>query len=172
MKRNDRRIITKEAIKVYGAEHQGKGFFVLDKDDIPKIALDENDDPIKIKDKNGKEVKDKDGRFKYKRMTTKYCVEFQERIPIGTKRIKSVTGDTGVDMIGNYLSMIYKFGAVIIGIVAVLVIVISGVQIMAGGASPEAVTQGKNRIFQAILSLILLLSSAMILRTINPGFFI
>ncbi|NJP03805.1 hypothetical protein HC823_00820 [Candidatus Gracilibacteria bacterium] len=102
---------------------------------------------------------------------SKYCVGFQESIPIGKKRVVSVHGKSGVDLVANYVGMVYKFGGGLIGLIAVLVIVISGVQIIAGGANPEGVSAAKTRILQALLSLVLLFSSAMLLKAINPNFF-
>jgi len=83
-----------------------------------------------------------------------------------------VDGNTGIEFVGDYIAKMYKYGASLIGLVCVLVIAMSGVQIIAGGANPEGVTQAKTRIFQAILSLVLLLGSALILKTVNPGFFV
>lgn len=71
----------------------------------------------------------------------------------------------------GYVSLIYKFGSYLIGFICVLVMVVSGVQIILGGMSPEGVSQAKTRILAAVMSLILLLSSVMILKTINPNFF-
>lgn len=101
----------------------------------------------------------------------KYCVGFQEKLPLGQNKVKSISGNSGTDLMMNYVSMIYKFGAAVLGIVAVLIIVISGVQIITGGVDDNAITAAKDRILQAILSLVLLFSSALILKTINPGFF-
>jgi hypothetical protein len=102
----------------------------------------------------------------------KYCITLQESLPIeGGQNVRSISGASGVDLLGNYFGMWYKIGALILGLICVLVIVISGVQIMFGGASEEAVTTAKARIWGALLSLILLFSSALILRTINPLFF-
>jgi hypothetical protein len=102
----------------------------------------------------------------------KYCITLQETLPIeGGERIRSISGNSGVDLLGNYFGMWYKIGALILGLVCVLVIVVSGVQITFGGVSEEAVTTAKARIWGALLSLILLFSSALILRTINPLFF-
>ncbi|MCF7917546.1 pilin [Candidatus Gracilibacteria bacterium] len=98
---------------------------------------------------------------------TKYCVVLQESLP----HTKGIAGETGVDLIGNYVQEFYKYGASIVGIICVLIIVISGVQIMMGGAEQELVTQAKTRIFQAIASLLILFLSAAILVAINPGFF-
>lgn len=103
----------------------------------------------------------------------KYCVGFQEAIPVGPQGelSQSIGADSGVDLVKNYISMIYKFGSMFLGLVCVLVIVISGIQMSTGGIDPSAYENAKNRILGAIMSLVLLFSSAMILRTINPGFF-
>ncbi len=101
----------------------------------------------------------------------KYCITFQEAIPMGNKEIKSISGNSGTGLAMNYVSMIYKFGASVLGIIAVLVIVVSGVQIIAGGADENNISAAKDRILQALLSLAMLFSSALILRTINPDFF-
>ncbi len=102
----------------------------------------------------------------------KYCITLQESLPIeGGQNVRSISGGSGVDLLGNYFGMWYKIGALILGLICVLVIVVSGVQIMFGGASEEAVTSAKARIWGALLSLILLFSSALILKTINPLFF-
>lgn len=97
-----------------------------------------------------------------------YCVELQEAVA----GKETVVGRTGIDLISRYISLIYKYGASIIGVFCVLIIVVSGVQISMGGANSENVNQGKERILQALLSLILLFCSALILKVVNPGFFI
>lgn len=97
----------------------------------------------------------------------KYHVELQESI----NGVDQITGNNGTELVGNYITILYKYGASIIGIAAVLIIVVSGIQIIIGGANPEGVNQAKTRILQAILSLVLLFLSAAILKTINPGFF-
>jgi len=96
-----------------------------------------------------------------------YCIEFQEHIG-DTKAIKA---ENGVDLISAYIGLIYKYGASIIGIICVLILVVSGIQISAGGLNTEGVNQAKERIIQSLLSLILLFSSALILKTVNPNFF-
>ena len=102
----------------------------------------------------------------------KYCITLQEKLPMeGGKNIRSISGANGVDLLSNYFGMWYKIGALILGLICVLVIVVSGVQMMFGGASEDAFTNAKARIWGALLSLILLFSSALILHTINPLFF-
>ena len=97
----------------------------------------------------------------------RYCIELNEAIAGD----RAVAGHDGIDLFSNYIKLIYLYGASIIGIICVLIIVVSGIQISLGGANSEFVNQGKERIMQAMLSLILLFSSALILRTVNPGFF-
>ena len=115
-------------------------------------------------------VPDVDGYWD-KDACNKYCINFQEQLPIQGHKVRSISGDSGVDLLSSYFSMWYKFGALVLGLIAVLVIVISGVQMSIGGVSEESVTEAKTRIMAAILSLILLFSSALILNTINPQFF-
>ncbi len=114
------------------------------------------------KDDNGKWAKED---------CNKYCVTLQENLPIEGHSVKSISGDSGVDLLSSYFGMWYKFGALVLGLIAVLVMVISGVQISMGGASEEGVSSAKTRMMAAVLSLILLFSSALILKTINPLFF-
>ena len=97
-----------------------------------------------------------------------YCVDLRE--PINGQ--KSVRAKDGVSLLSSYIGTIYKYAASIIGILCVLIIVISGVQISLGGANAEMVNQAKERIMQALLSLILLFGTGLLLKTINPGFFV
>jgi len=97
-----------------------------------------------------------------------YQVKLQEPL---SGQSAYVSASNGVDLINQYISMIYMWMASIVGIIAVLMIVVSGIQIIFGGASPELVSDAKNRVTQALLSLVLLFATAMILRTVNPNFF-
>lgn len=97
-----------------------------------------------------------------------YCIQLREKV----LNYKSVRGRSGFELVSTSIHLIYKYLASMIGIICVLIIAISGGQIMFGGVSPEAVTSAKTRIIQALLSLILLFCSAMILKTVSPGFYI
>ncbi len=96
-----------------------------------------------------------------------YCIDLQEPI-VGAV---SISGANGIELVSNYISLLYKYAASVIGIMCVLVIVVSGVQIVLGGTNQENVSQARGRILQAVLSLALLFLSAAILKTVNPGFF-
>ena len=84
-----------------------------------------------------------------------------------------ITGDnvTSFTIISDYVAMIYKFGAVVVTLLAVLMIVVWGVQYSLYGVDPAMKDDAKERIKQALIALTLLLLSALILRTINPTFF-
>ena len=68
----------------------------------------------------------------------------------------------------EYISIIFKLVMGIAGTIAVLALVIGAVQYMASAGNPETISNAKKRIFGAIFGIILLLSSYLILRTINP----
>lgn len=97
-----------------------------------------------------------------------YQVKLQE--PLRGKSAY-LSAANGVDLINQYISMIYMWMASIVGIIAVLMLVFSGIQIIFAGASTELISDAKNRVFQSLLSLVLLFATALILRTINPNFF-
>jgi hypothetical protein len=70
-----------------------------------------------------------------------------------------------------YISMIWRFGMSIGGLVSVVVIILSGIQISASGGNQEAINQSKARIIKSLLGLAVLILSGLILNTINPIFF-
>lgn len=87
------------------------------------------------------------------------------------REIQVILSKGGTSMIYGYIGMIYQWGASVVGIIAVTVIVISGIQISAAGGDPEAVTSAKKRIFQSLAGIAVLFLSGLILYTINPNFF-
>lgn len=70
---------------------------------------------------------------------------------------------------GSYLSKIYILGIGLAGVLAVLVIVIGGIQYIGSGMSPSGKTDAKDKITNAILGLLLALISWLILNTIDPN---
>lgn len=81
----------------------------------------------------------------------------------------TITGNTPTDLLKNYIGIMYKWAASIVGIIAVLNMVISGFQIITtqGGDVGDAY----KRIFQSIGGLVILFLSALLLYVINPNFF-
>lgn len=83
--------------------------------------------------------------------------------------IQLIISTSGINLLKFYAMQIYKWAASIVGIICVLLIVISGIQITASRG--EDISSAKNRITQALAGLALLFLSALILYTINPTFF-
>ncbi|MFA4890152.1 MAG: hypothetical protein WC587_00745 [Candidatus Paceibacterota bacterium] len=75
---------------------------------------------------------------------------------------------TEVSGLSDYLSWLYKFALAAAAFLAVLMIVIGGIQMIVGGASETARSDGKKRIEQAIWGLLLAITAWLILYSINP----
>ncbi|MFH0776185.1 MAG: hypothetical protein V1936_01070 [Patescibacteria group bacterium] len=85
--------------------------------------------------------------------------------------VQIISGSEGMDILSNYTKLIYKFLAGFIGLIAVLMMVVGGIQIATAGANQAGLQSGRNQIFAALLGLTLLFLSSLILYTINPQFF-
>lgn len=70
--------------------------------------------------------------------------------------------------LGDYISAIFNLLMGIAGIIAVLALIIGGVRLMTSAGNPEARGDAKKRITAAIFGMILLFSSYLIMKTINP----
>ncbi|MFH1546587.1 MAG: pilin [Patescibacteria group bacterium] len=86
--------------------------------------------------------------------------------------IQIVRGEDGGVILENYAKLLYKWLAGFIGIVAVLILIVGGIQISTAGANQEGLQSGKDRIIAALVGLTLLFLSSLILYTINPTFFV
>lgn len=75
---------------------------------------------------------------------------------------------SATDMV-TYLSGAIKLLVAVAGAVAVLMAVIGGTQYVAAGISPDAKSDAKNRITNAFIGLALILTSYLILNSINPN---
>lgn len=71
--------------------------------------------------------------------------------------------------LSTYLGAIFKIGIGLAGVLAVLMIVIGGIQYIGSGMSPSGKTDARDRITNAVLGLLLALLSWIILNTINPN---
>ncbi len=81
-----------------------------------------------------------------------------------------VVGIGGLDLLKGFIRNIYVWGASVVGLVAVLRIVIAGVEISTSQGEGR-LSDAKGKIFQSIASIVLLFLSAVILYTVNPNFF-
>ncbi|MFH1036793.1 MAG: pilin [Patescibacteria group bacterium] len=74
----------------------------------------------------------------------------------------------GGTSIPNYVKYIFNFAVGIVGLVAFGMIIAGGIGYLTSSGNPGKLKQAKDRIFSAILGAIILLSSYIILTTINP----
>lgn len=78
----------------------------------------------------------------------------------------------GTSLLEGYIKTIYTWAASIVGLIAVAVIVVSGIQISVSGGDSGALTSAKERIVRSLLGVAVLFLSGLILYTINPNFFV
>lgn len=69
----------------------------------------------------------------------------------------------------QYLVAIYKYSVVAISVLAVIMIMVSGIQWLVSGGSPDKIGAAKKRIGGSIVGIILAVGSYTILYTINPN---
>lgn len=87
----------------------------------------------------------------------------------GTSNTIAVSGGA-IGIMREYVGRVYIFGASLVTVVAVLMIVVGGIEIITKGGI-ESIDSGKERITQALLGIVLVILSALILNFVNPSFF-
>lgn len=68
----------------------------------------------------------------------------------------------------EYIAGIYNFGLMVAGFLAMVMIMIGGFMYIAAGGNQTIIGKAKERIFNALIGLVILLLSYTILNTINP----
>jgi len=90
--------------------------------------------------------------------------------PSGTiETASSFGGNNRFESIGDFIKFFYRYGIGAAGILALLMIIVAGVQRMMAGGSPDKVGASNKRIGAAISGLILAVLSYTLLQTINPA---
>lgn len=90
-------------------------------------------------------------------------------LPVG----KSVTnisfgGRNEFTNIGDFLKFFYQYGFVVASVVAVIIIIVSGIMYIYSGGNSDTVGQAKKKIFGAVIGLVLLAFAYTLLNNINP----
>lgn len=99
----------------------------------------------------------------------KYSGDYYDCQPVTV--ILSPLEQGGVGFLNAYVGLIYRWTAGVIGVICVLIIIVSSIQIIAGQGEPSAIEEGKKRIFQAISGIALLFLASALLYIVNPTFF-
>lgn len=90
-------------------------------------------------------------------------------LPVGTIKTRvAFGGKTKFENIGDFIQNIYRYSIILAGFLAVIMIIVGGIQISTSGGSPERITSAKKRIGGAVAGLFLAVFSFVILNTINP----
>ncbi|OGH93806.1 MAG: hypothetical protein A2538_02950 [Candidatus Magasanikbacteria bacterium RIFOXYD2_FULL_41_14] len=91
-------------------------------------------------------------------------------LPVGeTVTTIAFGGQRHFEDIGAFVTTLYNYAVRIAGIVAVIVIIVAGMQWVASGGNSEMIGAAKKRIGGAVIGLMILFSSFVILNTINPN---
>lgn len=88
------------------------------------------------------------------------------------KEILVILSKGGTSMLYGYIGMIYRWAARLVGLIAVLIIVFSGIQLSASGGDSEVINSAKGRIIKSLSGIAILFLSGLILNTANPNFYI
>ena len=102
--------------------------------------------------------------------TPEMVEEYQ--ITFSCEEVQVLLSKGGTTLLMGYISMLYKWGASVAGIIAILVIVLNGIRISASAGDTQAIDSAKSAIIQSIAGIAILLLSALILYTINPNFYV
>ncbi|MFH1402079.1 MAG: pilin [Patescibacteria group bacterium] len=97
----------------------------------------------------------------------KYSVVFAAENYTLLEKLPQMEGE-GAPNLGQYLSGIFKLGIGVASVLAVLIIVRGGVKYMTAEATPNTIEDAKQDITNALFGLVLVLSSWILLNTINP----
>ncbi len=85
--------------------------------------------------------------------------------------VQLLLSQSGTIVIYMYINTIYRWAATIVGLISVMVMIFSGIQIATSGGETEVLTNAKSRIIKSLSGLAVLFLSGLILYTINPTFF-
>jgi N-acetyl-anhydromuramyl-L-alanine amidase AmpD len=73
-----------------------------------------------------------------------------------------------IPYIGEYFGVVYRYLVIVAGVIAVIVLIVSGMQWTASGGNSSTIDSAKHRIISAITGLVLAVGSYVILYVINP----
>ncbi len=73
-----------------------------------------------------------------------------------------------IPFLGEFISAIYKYSVGLISLIAVMVLIISGVQIITSAGNSETISSAKHRIVSSVIAIVITAGSYTILYTVNP----
>jgi hypothetical protein len=91
--------------------------------------------------------------------------ELQLQIPIGEKQTLEISGST----IGEYIQAVVMFASAAIISLAIVMVIVGGIQWVISGGSPDKIGNAKNTIVKAFLGMFIAIFAVFVLQTINPA---
>lgn len=82
--------------------------------------------------------------------------------------IIAINGDNTFAGLADYISTLYKYLVPVMALVAIVMMMIAGLQYILSRGNPSAVKQAKERIVQAVVGIVLLLSAYTLARLLDP----
>lgn len=82
---------------------------------------------------------------------------------------KGTPAEKSVDILPRCVNQIYTWSLGAVTLLAMLMMVVGGYQVMTAGGNAEQSTKGKDMIHAAIVGIVLLFVAYILLRTINPS---
>jgi hypothetical protein len=102
-------------------------------------------------------------------------LKFTPQVTVGTFKTEAEGGKVGgyevsasTETIGQYIKQIYQYAIGIVAILAVVVMMIGGVLWMTAGGNTTQISSARSWISGSLLGLLLVMSSYVILKTVNP----
>ncbi len=90
-------------------------------------------------------------------------------LPATTAKTKiSIGGQTEFTGLTEFVSFIYTYGLSVASLLAILVIIVAGVQWTLSGGNTEAISGAQHKIYGAVIGLVILAAAYTILYTVNP----
>jgi hypothetical protein len=86
-------------------------------------------------------------------------------------RVQLLFGESGIDLLKQYVGLIYRWATGIVGIIAVFIIMIQGIIISTAGGDDGKIGEAKSKIIESLTAIAILFLSGIILYTINPNYF-
>ena len=87
------------------------------------------------------------------------------------QKIQVLLSNSGTLVMYTYIGYIYRFATNIVGLIAVMIIIFSGIQIATSGGDTEVLSSAKSRIIKSLGGIAVLFLSGLILYTVNPTFY-
>lgn len=95
------------------------------------------------------------------------CIE-SRGLEVVYPSIEGITPKFVHTRIGDYVNYIFRFSVLIVGIVILGALIVNGLNYLTSFGNPEKLSEAKSGIFSAFLGAIILLSSFILINTINP----